>query len=220
MSMLDAKTKTTLDTFVYKQLLHSAGLDKNMSGMAGMMFTDVLAETIAKNGPSLMPQQASPDDKLATAAANTPSQMDPLALPATPGITSNFGSRIDPLTHKPSIHPGVDVKASQGEPIVAAWDGKVISAGDRGGYGNAVELDHGNGVHTLYAHASALHVKAGDTVHAGDTIADVGSSGRSTGPHLHLELRIDGKPVDPSNALKAYRNRADDVIRGQTHEDL
>ncbi len=200
MALLDAKTSTTLDTFIYKQLLHGAGLDKGLKGMAGMVFTDVLSEAIAKASPSLMPHSAQ-------AAANGPNA-SPAEAPAQ-GVTSGFGARLDPITHQPSNHPGVDVHAPEGAPIAAVWDGTVVSAGVRGGYGNAVELDHGHGVHTLYAHASALHVKPGDTVHAGDVLGDVGSSGRSTGPHLHLELRVDGKPVDPTSALKAYRDRAD-----------
>jgi murein DD-endopeptidase MepM/ murein hydrolase activator NlpD len=192
MSMLDPKAQATLDTFVYKQLLHSAGLDKGMTGMAGMVFTDVLADAIAKSAAPLVRND--------------------------PGVTSGFGERLDPITHQPSQHPGVDVQAAQGEPITAAWGGTVVSAGERGGYGNAVEVDHGHGVHTLYAHASSLSVQPGDTVKAGDLLGEVGSSGRSTGPHLHLELRVDGHPVDPSSALKAYRDRAEGTFRGGSHE--
>jgi murein DD-endopeptidase MepM/ murein hydrolase activator NlpD len=194
MSMLDPKAQATLDTFVYKQLLHSAGLDKGMSGMAGMVFTDVLADAIAKSAAPLV-------------------RSDP-----GPGVTSGFGERLDPITRKPSQHPGVDVQAAQGAPITAAWDGTVVSAGERGGYGNAVEVDHGHGVHTLYAHASSLSVQAGDVVKAGGLLGEVGSSGRSTGPHLHLELRVDGHPVDPASALKAYRDRVEGTSRGGSHE--
>jgi len=189
MSLLDAKTRASLDAFVFKQLLHSAGLDKGMTGMAGMVFTDVLSEAIARGSTKLVPE-------------------------AQPGVSSGFGVRKDPFTGQPAQHDGVDVQAAWGEPIVAAYGGTVVSAGERGGYGNAVEIDHGNGVHTLYAHASSLAVKAGDTVSAGDKLGEVGSSGRSTGPHLHLELRVNGRATDPSSALKAYRDRADSVGRG------
>jgi murein DD-endopeptidase MepM/ murein hydrolase activator NlpD len=130
-------------------------------------------------------------------------------------VTSGFGERKDPFTGGAEHHDGVDVQEPMGAPIAAVWDGTVVSAGERGGYGNAVEVDHGNGVHTLYAHASALDVKPGDTIHAGDKLGEVGSSGRSTGPHLHLELRIDGRPSDPSSALKAYQKRAEELGRGK-----
>ena len=189
MSMLDPKGQASLDAFVFKQLLQSAGLDKGMSGMAGMVFTDVLSEAIAKSS-HLMPEAP------------------PTA--AQPGVTSGFGVRHDPFTGHATPHHGVDVQGQLGDPIVAAWGGTVISAGERGGYGNAIELDHGNGMHTLYAHASALDVKPGDVVQPGQKIGAVGSSGRSTGPHLHLELRISGRATDPSSALKAYRNRAEE----------
>ncbi len=195
MSLLDPKTQATLDTFVFKQLLQSAGLDKGMSGMAGMVFTDVLSEAIAK-GSALMPGAAG------AAGANAE------------GVTSGFGVRADPFTGQPTQHDGVDVQAAYGDPIVAAYDGTVISAGERGGYGNAIEVDHGNGVHTLYAHASRVDVQPGTAVRAGDKLGEVGSSGRSTGPHLHLELRVGGRPSDPTSALKAYRERAELAGRG------
>jgi murein DD-endopeptidase MepM/ murein hydrolase activator NlpD len=91
--------------------------------------------------------------------------------------------------------------------------GVVRSAGPRGGYGNAVEIDHGNGVTTLYGHASELLVQPGQLVHAGEEIARVGSTGRSTGAHLHFEVRVGGRAVDPSKVLKAYASRAEDDRR-------
>jgi murein DD-endopeptidase MepM/ murein hydrolase activator NlpD len=187
MSLLDSKTAASLDAFVFKQLLHSAGLDKGLTGMAGMVFTDVLSEAIAAG------------------------QKQPL----TAGVSSGFGVRNDPFTGELRQHDGVDVPAPEGTPIPSAWDGTVVSAGERGGYGNAVEVDHGNGVHTLYAHASTLSVQPGDIVKAGDKLGEVGSTGRSTGPHLHLELRENGRATDPSRALKAYRERAEGDGRGK-----
>jgi murein DD-endopeptidase MepM/ murein hydrolase activator NlpD len=189
MALLDNKTQTSLDAFVYKQLLQSAGLDKGLSGMAGMVFTDVLSEAIAKSSAPLMP-------------------IENAATPA--GISSGFGVRKDPFTGEAEHHDGVDLPLPIGEPIHATWDGTVVSAGERGGYGNAIEVDHGNGVHTLYGHASRVDVKPGDHVQAGEKLGEVGTSGRSTGPHLHLELRVGGHPADPASALKAYRDRDDD----------
>lgn len=201
MALLDPKTQASLDAFVFKQLLTSAGLDKGMSGMAGMVFTDILSEAIARGTAPLVPTE--------------PQRPLPHAGEGVSGVTSGFGARIDPFTGQQAEHHGVDVKGNLGDPIVAAYGGTVVSAGERGGYGNAVEVDHGNGVHTLYAHASALDVKPGDTVAAGQKLGEVGSSGRSTGPHLHLELRVNGRASDPASALKAYRERADEFGRGR-----
>jgi murein DD-endopeptidase MepM/ murein hydrolase activator NlpD len=124
-------------------------------------------------------------------------------------ITSGYGVRRDPLTGEASTHPGLDVGAPEGTPIRAPVGGVVLSAGPRGGYGNAVEIDHGNGLVTLYGHVSELLVSKGDSVVPGQDIATVGSSGRSTGPHLHFEVRVGGRPVDPGRALKKYGLRAE-----------
>ena len=113
-------------------------------------------------------------------------------------ITSRYGvsSRI-----RKSTHTGLDISAVTGTDIKVVADGTVISAEYSGSYGYLVKVDHGNGVETWYAHTSKMYVKKGDTVKAGDVIAAVGSTGNSTGPHLHLEIRIDGKTVNPQNYL-------------------
>lgn len=119
-------------------------------------------------------------------------------VPASRRITSNFGWRICPF-HGKEMHPGIDVGASSGSSIVAAADGKVIYAGYRGGYGNTIIIDHGNGVTSLYAHqqAGGLKVSSGETVTKGQRIGTVGSTGYSTGPHLHFEVRVNGTPKNP-----------------------
>lgn len=112
-------------------------------------------------------------------------------------IVSGFGMRRHPILGGYRMHDGVDISAIHGTPIKAAGDGKVIYAGYRGGYGNCVILDHGGGTATLYAHCSRLYVSEGQFVKQGDIIAAVGSTGLSTGPHLHWEVRINGRPVNP-----------------------
>ncbi|MEL6160934.1 MAG: peptidoglycan DD-metalloendopeptidase family protein [Cyanobacteria bacterium J06554_11] len=112
-------------------------------------------------------------------------------------ITSQFGSRFHPVLGYSRFHAGTDFGAEHGTPIQAAETGIVIFSGWYGGYGNAVILDHGDGMTTLYAHASRLNVTEGDTVRKGDVIAAVGTTGLSTGPHLHFEVRRAGEPVDP-----------------------
>ncbi|MDR3097079.1 MAG: M23 family metallopeptidase [Paraburkholderia sp.] len=121
---------------------------------------------------------------------------------------SPFGNRIDPFTKHLSFHPGLDIVAPTGTPILAAAGGRVIFAGVKAGYGNAVEIDHGNGFVTRYGHASKIDVQAGQIVLPREHIADVGSTGRSTGPHLHFEVIVKGVQVDPEDYLalfSAYR---------------
>jgi murein DD-endopeptidase MepM/ murein hydrolase activator NlpD len=124
-----------------------------------------------------------------------------LNLPSDAPISSRFGWRMHPILGYQRFHAGLDFAADYGSPILAADRGVVIFAGWYGGYGNSVILDHGNGLTTMYAHAQELYVSEGDTVERGKTIAAVGSTGLSTGPHLHFEVRKEGEPVDPANYL-------------------
>ncbi len=100
------------------------------------------------------------------------------------------------------MHTGIDIAADYGSSVIAANKGLVIIANWQGGYGNTVVIDHGGGITTLYAHCSRIFVSSGDTIQDGAVIAKVGSTGLSTGPHLHFEMRIDGLPVDPLNYVK------------------
>ncbi|MGB3786673.1 MAG: peptidoglycan DD-metalloendopeptidase family protein [Phormidesmis sp.] len=121
--------------------------------------------------------------------------------PTTGPITSQFGKRFHPVLGYSRFHAGTDFGAGHGTPIQAAETGIVIFSGWYGGYGNAIILDHGDGLTTLYGHASKLNVAEGATVRKGDVIAAVGTTGLSTGPHLHFEVRQAGKPVNPMNFL-------------------
>lgn len=120
-----------------------------------------------------------------------------VSFPVNATISSEFGYRIHPILGTSRFHAGIDFAADYGEVIRAAAPGYVIFAGWYGGYGNTVIVDHGNGVTTLYAHADGLYVEEGQQVQRGEPIALVGSTGLSTGPHLHFELRSNGEPVDP-----------------------
>jgi murein DD-endopeptidase MepM/ murein hydrolase activator NlpD len=113
-------------------------------------------------------------------------------------ITSEFGMRMHPILKVRKMHTGIDIAAPHGTPIHAAADGRVVKAEYVRGYGNCVIIDHGGGVATLYAHCSAFHVVVGQFVKQRDVIADVGSTGLATGPHVHFELRVNGKPVKPN----------------------
>lgn len=117
--------------------------------------------------------------------------------------SSGFGVRLDPFLRRPAMHTGQDFRAETGNLVRATAAGTVESSGWNGGYGRMVEIDHGNGLSTRYAHLSAISVKEGQTVKPGQVIGRVGSTGRSTGPHLHYETRIDGEAVDPRKFLRA-----------------
>ncbi len=120
-------------------------------------------------------------------------------------MSSGFGLRADPFTGRKAYHEGVDIASRMGSPIKAMGGGVVSFAGEKEGYGYMVEINHGNGVSTRYAHSSELLVKVGDRVQKGQKIALVGSSGRSTGPHVHFEVLRDGHAVDPQSYLRAAR---------------
>jgi murein DD-endopeptidase MepM/ murein hydrolase activator NlpD len=116
---------------------------------------------------------------------------------------SGFGVRNDPFTGSPAMHTGLDLQGDAGDPVRATADGKVTTAGWNGGYGKAIDIDHGNGITTRYGHLSAIDVQVGQTVKTGQLLGRIGSTGRSTGPHLHYETRVGGKPVDPHKFLRA-----------------
>lgn len=122
--------------------------------------------------------------------------------PSSGRLTSGFGMRRNPFGRGREFHEGIDIANSQGTDIVAAAKGIVVFSGYKSGYGRTIIIDHENGYKTLYAHNSRLLVSFGHRVEKGQVIAKMGSTGRSTGPHLHFEVHIDGKPVDPLTVLK------------------
>jgi murein DD-endopeptidase MepM/ murein hydrolase activator NlpD len=133
--------------------------------------------------------------------------------PATPDVSvltnepvarsesSGYGWREDPKNKRQKFHHGSDYRGKPGTPVVAAGPGTVVFAGRRGGYGNVIFVDHGNGVITRYAHLRRIEAKKGAAVTAGERIGQLGSTGRTTGPHLHFEVRLEGRSVDPNTAL-------------------
>lgn len=200
MKLNDAATQ--MESVLLKQLLHTSGVFKGSdspgSAHAYDLFAESLADAVAQSGG------------LGLARLLTQGHSDPqVSEPPTPTgfgpISSGFGPRKDPIHHGEGQHSGVDLPAPEGTAIPAAKAGTVIFAGERGGYGNAVELRHDDGTTTLYAHAHEVLVTRGQFVPAGEPIATVGQTGRSTGPHLHLEVREGGHPVDPVRTLKSYR---------------
>ena len=117
-------------------------------------------------------------------------------------ITSSFGERTDPFNGEGAFHSGIDISCSYGQPVIAPADGTVTYADAHPGYGRMIEIDHGNGIVTRYGHLSGFAVADGDPVRRGQVIGYVGLSGRSTGPHLHYEVRINDTPVNPHKYLR------------------
>jgi len=138
------------------------------------------------------------------------SRMLPTIQPVAVGYNaSGFGLRIDPFTGRSTFHGGIDFPAPVGTPIIAAAGGVVIAAEYHHEYGNMLEIDHGNGIVTRYAHASRLLAKVGDIVRRGQQVAAIGTTGRSTGPHLHFEVLVKGVRQNPQKFLKAGADQAD-----------
>lgn len=170
-------------------------------------------DTSGEGGPFVDPMNTNDFDQSLNRLDNALNRLEsvratairlPFANPA-PGrdITSTFGNRTDPFLGKLAMHTGVDFRFETGEAVHCTGAGKVTAAGPAGGYGNMVEIDHGNGLSTRYGHLSRILVSVGDTVAAGDTVGRAGSTGRSTGPHLHYEVRYMGEPENPMRFLNA-----------------
>jgi murein DD-endopeptidase MepM/ murein hydrolase activator NlpD len=174
----------------------------------------------ATGGPfipvSLQASSSPLDEKLATAARILASYEDvkeeigalPVYLPMknVSRISSTFGFRTDPFRRVPAMHAGIDFKADYASPVFAVADGVVVRAGFDGAYGRLVEIKHDNGVSTRYAHLSSISVKPGEKVERGDDIGRMGNTGRSTGPHLHFETRINGRAIDPVRFWQAFND--------------
>lgn len=157
-------------------------------------------ERLAKEAAEKAAQEAKAKSFATTATSAPTGSLNGLALatPVNGSISSKFGSRSG---SRSSVHTGLDISTSLGTGIRPIAAGTVSYAGYKGSYGNLIIIDHGNGVQSYYAHCNALYVSAGQTVAANTTIGEVGSTGNSTGPHLHLEIRINGTPVNPQNYL-------------------
>lgn len=138
--------------------------------------------------------------------------MVPSSAPVDGPVGSGFGFRSDPFTGRPALHTGLDFPADVGTPILAAAGGVVLSAGPHTQYGQMVELDHGNGLVTRYAHTSRMFVKQGDLVKRGQKIAEVGNTGRSTGPHLHFEVLVEGVQQNPAKFLHAQSSQKGNMV--------
>jgi murein DD-endopeptidase MepM/ murein hydrolase activator NlpD len=212
------------------QLMQLDSLGERLAGMAGVKLKDAKGKAEGKparegsGGPLVRPESLSAaslqqaldelarqvDARSETLAALESRMLDerirknllPTSIPVIEGVrSSNFGLRSDPFTGQAAMHEGIDFIAEPGTPIYAAAAGIVLSAERHPQYGNLVEIDHGDGLVTRYAHASLVLVKQGEFVKRGQHIAAVGNTGRSTGPHLHFEVLLRGAPQNPARFL-------------------
>jgi len=162
--------------------------------VAGKATITVWPQAGLARSPARLPLLAVPKDRAPTAASV---MVRPAA--ARPGVSlsSHYGARVDPFVGTVRMHNGMDFRAAAGSPVIATAAGEVAWAGWRNGYGNLVVLDHGGGLQTRFGHLSRTYVHTGERVARGAILGLVGSTGRSTGPHLHYEVRVGGQPIDP-----------------------
>jgi murein DD-endopeptidase MepM/ murein hydrolase activator NlpD len=199
-----AKSLDTATVAAVENVLRSAGV--NLGRIVGRIMSQG-SPAAAEGGPFVPPPDASAaksDDASAEklAAIEALSKTLPIAAPLTHyELGSRFGPRIDPFNHRAAFHTGIDMDAPYSSPVYATAPGTVIYAGWLGDYGQAIEIDHGYGIVTLYGHLRRCLVAVGQTVSAQTEIGLLGSTGRSTGPHVHYEVRVDGQPQDPQKFL-------------------
>jgi hypothetical protein len=159
------------------------------------------------------------EDRLAAMvdeAGIAPPDLTVLAVePVAHAESSGFGWRDDPIRHTRSFHSGTDFRGHPGTPVVAAGDGVVLFCGRLGGYGNVIDIDHGGGVMTRYAHLRRIATAKDAAITAGETIGQLGSTGRTTGPHLHFEVRLDGAPVSPIAAMTVAALQRESPLLGR-----
>jgi murein DD-endopeptidase MepM/ murein hydrolase activator NlpD len=199
---------------VYGDFFVDAAADA-VARAGGLGIASVIERSLVKGptGSAVEPAQAAPSQPQA------PGLLEALVIRGPTRVTSGFGPRADPFTGHQRFHGGLDIAAARGTPIHSARDGVVSFAGPAAGYGLMVEVDHGGGLVTRYAHADKLLVHVGMPVQAGSAIAEVGSTGKSTGPHVHIEARVHGRPVDPGTALRTVAGRVEETGREGHLED-
>lgn len=203
------------DTF--EQMLDEALADK-MASAGGLGLAPIFEQQLARDPAARTASEspfATPTAALPAAlplAGSSPAALarpaldgaPPFVLPVAGRRSSGYGERIDPIHQTRTMHAGVDLAARAGTPVAAAASGEVVHAGPAGTYGNLVRIRHADGFETRYAHLSRIDVRLGDRVERGQAIGAVGSTGRSTGPHLHFEIRKQGKALDPTSYLPLH----------------
>jgi len=194
---------------IMKPLEDSAGglLGNSLgSRFARSMFHEAIVEKVADHGgiglADMVATQLGRAGAVSAYGTPAPGRIGwPVQGLALDSVCSPFGMRADPFTGKQRMHQGVDIDAPEGTPVFPSLEGEVLFAGERGGYGRVVIVEHGDGLQTRYAHLKQVDVDAGEWLDGSRSLGTVGSSGRSTGPHLHMEVRKDGVPMNPLTLL-------------------
>lgn len=195
--------KATLLNDAVSELEERSNMIEQIMANIGLEVQKVEEDTSNSGGPYIAPRQSLGKELLFRSDhyLKTINYL-PLGRPVPGPVTSRYGHRTDPLNGKKGFHSGVDFRGRNGQTIQATADGVVTKAFFNGSYGRYIEIDHGNGYSTKFAHMKKMLVKRGDKVKRGDAIGKVGSSGRSTGPHLHYEICLSGKPTNPSKFMR------------------
>jgi len=200
-----------LVSFLCKQIRESVPegmLNSGAMGVFGGFFDQEIGQRVADGGGLGLAEQVSGAlGEVPLALARAAGHFEGHRGGAGGRISSGFGHRRDPFGGERAFHAGVDVAAPSGTTIRAIRAGRVVFAGDRGGLGRAVVIDHGDGLRSLYGHCEGLDVEVGERVGPGDRVARVGTTGRTTGPHVHFELRKDGVAVDPADHFNVMELR-------------
>jgi len=240
---LAVQFEAMLMTQMLRQMKDSMAPESDSQGLGGAVFGDTVnmelgmaltkaggvgvAESLLKSLTRLDQEPGQSEVEAAAASLGLPFNApavempltsgggNPSGLPASSSISSDFGWRNDPIHGQHRFHAGLDLKVAYGQEVRAASGGVVKFAGEQGGYGTTVVVDHGDGLETRYAHLSSADVKTGSRVEAGQPIARSGNSGRSTGAHLHFEVRQDGQPIDPERVVGF--NPVADIPGGDRH---
>ncbi|MEN8198707.1 MAG: peptidoglycan DD-metalloendopeptidase family protein, partial [Thermodesulfobacteriota bacterium] len=195
--------KTTLINSAVSELEERSNLIERVMGNIGVDVEKLPKGHSNSGGPFVAPEESSSQELLHRSDLYLDSlHYLPLGRPVPGPVTSRFGQRTDPVNGKRGIHTGVDMRGRTGQQIVATADGVVKKAFYNGSYGRYVEIDHGNGYRTKFAHMKKLLVKRGAQIKRGQSVGTVGNSGRSTGPHLHYEVCLNGKPVNPGKYMR------------------
>jgi murein DD-endopeptidase MepM/ murein hydrolase activator NlpD len=193
-----------LNTAVKDLNERSALIESVMERVGVKIVNPIGAEQVENIGGPFVPMQIDNYQEVLEKTADYVQALQtlPLGKPVNTKISSPYGPRKDPINGKMGFHEGVDFKGRQGDKIRTTAGGTVVKAGKNGSYGNYIEIDHGNGYHTAYAHLHTIFVKKGEIVRRGDTIGELGRSGRTTGAHLHYEVLLNGKHINPYELVK------------------
>lgn len=197
-------------TELFDQELSRSVAQRGALGIADLLYNRLAPDTAAdpegatpkgESGPVSPKVAPAPQSQNDGAAVPSDAEVPDFRLPVQAPISSDYGMRKDPFTGQRGFHRGIDLAVPAGTQVLAPWSGRVVSVGSEAGYGNYVVVEHPEGFQTRYAHLGSASVRTGDSVTAGEVLGAVGSSGRSTGPHLHFEVMRNGNRIDPKTVL-------------------